>query len=40
MFAIGKNRDPRVLVPPLDLFDTPALVGLVNALLSGNKLGV
>jgi hypothetical protein len=40
VFAIGKNRDPQMLVPVLDLIDNATLVGFVNALLSGNKVGV
>lgn len=39
VFAIGKNKDPSVPLPPLDLFDDGTLVRMVNALLSGNTVG-
>lgn len=40
LFAVGKNKDPHIPVPPLDVFDDATLVGVVTALLSGNKIGV
>lgn len=39
LFAIGKNKNPSVAVPPLDVFDDATLVGFVSALLSGNTVG-
>jgi hypothetical protein len=39
LFAIGKNKNPSVPVPPLNVFDDATLVGFVNALLSGNTVG-
>jgi hypothetical protein len=39
LFAIGKNKNTGVPVPPLDMFDDATLVGFVNALFNGNTVG-
>jgi hypothetical protein len=38
MFAVGKNKDPYVPLPAFDIFNDSMLVGLVEALLSGNRI--
>ena len=39
LFAIGKNRDPHVPMPPLDILTDTQLIEMVRALLEGNHIG-
>jgi hypothetical protein len=39
LFAIGKNRDPHIHLPPLDILTDVQLTEMVRALLEGNRVG-